>query len=540
MPTRRDLLRAGGAAVGALVGGCSRDQTSSAREVGVVVGEPTAEAAGLEVLAAGGNAVDAIVAAALTAGVVALPSCGIGGYGGSMTLGFADGRVTSIDFNTLSPAALTEDSFRPDGEGNVPGRVNQFGWLAAGVPGTLAGMQLALDRYGTRSFAEAVKPAINHGREGFPVSAGLVRSLENAAEQLLQDPVSAKLLFPGGKPLVEGSVFRNPELADLLDGLAEHGSAEPFYRGAVAAKIAEEFKKNGGIATVEDFAAHRAQEVEPVRLEWHGDVICTAPLTSGGTTIIETLSILKALDWAAMDDPFAQRHAQLEAMRIAWDDRLKLFGDLAHVDAPVERLLSSEYAEQSAARVRQAVADKRPLEIEGDWLEQVGTIHLSAADSDGNMAALTLTHGGGFGARVTVEGLGLILGHGMSRFDPRPGKANSPGPRKRPLHNMCPTVVMRGGKPALAVGARGGRRIPNAVLATLLSFCGFKESGGEAIDAPRMHTESGMRLTLDDRWSVDDRSAFRGLGYEVDEASVATASATYREPTGDRLTTAQR
>ena len=203
-------------------------------------------------------------------------------------------------------------------------------------------------------------------------------------------------------------------------------------------------------------------------------------------------------------------------------------------------MLSDSYADECAGRVRKAVDEKKPLEINSDWLEQNGTIHLSAADSDGNMAALTLTHGGNFGARVTVDGMGLVLGHGVSRFDPHPGRANSPGPHKRPLHNMVPTVVMRDGKPVLAVGARGGRRIPDAVLAVLTEFCGFKRSGPDSIEAARMHTEGGMRLQLDDRWSDPEREFFAGLGYETERASVAIASAASFDGGAESFVTAQR
>ncbi|MCP5116284.1 MAG: gamma-glutamyltransferase, partial [bacterium] len=288
-----------------------------------------------------------------TAGVVAPQSCGIGGYGGHMTLAFAEtGKVTSIDFNSTAPMALREDSFTPDADGKVPDEVNQFGWLAAGVPGTLAGMQLALDRYGTKSFSEVVRPAIRFAREGIEVSERLARSISGASKQLHQDPATKRLLFHSDKPLPAGGMYRNPDLADMLETLAGHDSVDSFYRGDIAERNASAFRSNGGIATVEDFAAHRAREVEPVRFDWHGDAIYTAPLTAGGTTIIETLSILRALDWMAIEEPFLSRHAGLEAMRIAWDDRLRLFGDPEHVDVPVDRLLSDTYAEKMAARVR--------------------------------------------------------------------------------------------------------------------------------------------------------------------------------------------
>ncbi len=524
---RREFMKVG--AAGAMLAGCggAPEQPAATALEGVVIGEPTAAKDGHAMLAAGGNVVDAIVSAALTAGVVAVPSCGIGGYGGHMTIAMADsGEVVSIDFNSLSPAAQTEDRFTPGPDGKVEGQVNQWGWLASGVPGTLAGMDLALQRYGTKSFADALQPAIGHAREGFAVSAGLARSIDNAKAQFLQDPGAAALFCPGGKPLAEGDTYKNPDLAAMLEELAAAGSSEPFYRGAIAEKIVAAFQKNGGIMTVDDFAALRAEVVEPLRLEWQGYELFTAPLTAGGATIFETLSILDAAGFASIDDPVERTHAWLEALRIAWRDRLEYFGDPQVVEVPMDRLLSKTYADESAALVKAAVAEKRPVELELDWLEQVGTIHLSAADAAGNMAALTLTHGGGFGARVVVEGMGLLLGHGISRFDPRPGRANSPGPRKKPLHNMCPTIVRRDGKPVLAVGARGGRRIPNSVLSVLLDFC--RDGGGsvaQAIAAPRLHVEGGLDMALDSAWDSSMADALTEIGYKVRNASVAIASA---------------
>jgi gamma-glutamyltranspeptidase/glutathione hydrolase len=524
---RRDFMKL--SAAGALLAGCggeSVQQPSDSQRQGAVVGEPAAAEDGTAMLTAGGNVVDAIVTAALTAGVVAVPSCGIGGYGGHMTLAFADsGEVVSIDFNSIAPAALTENYFAPGPDGVVEGQVNQWGWLASGVPGTLAGMDLAIQKYGSKTFSDALRPAIRRAREGFPVEAGLARAIDGAKEQFLRDPGAAALFCPGGKPLAEGATYRNPDLASMLETLAAAGSAEPFYRGPIAERIAAQFQKNGGIATVEDFAALRAEVVEPLRMEWRGHELFTAPLTAGGATMFETLSILNALEFSSIDDAFARTHSWLEALRIAWKDRLDLFGDPRFTDVPMDRLLSPEYAQECASRVRKAVEEGKPLDLQIDWIEQVGTIHLSAADAAGNMAALTLTHGGGFGARVVVEGMGLALGHGVSRFDPRPGRANSPGPRKKPLHNMCPTIVRREGKPVLAVGARGGRRIPNSVLSVLLDFCRDGGSVEQAIAAPRLHVEGGLNASLDNAWDAETPEKLASIGYEVAQASVAVASA---------------
>lgn len=476
-----------------------------------------------------GNAVDTAVTAALSAGVTELAACGIAGYGGHMVIAMADGRVTSIDYNSLAPAAMRHDTFAPDSKGIVPDS-HDHGWLSAGVPGTIAGLQLALEQYGTKTFAEVLKPAIQFAREGFKLPEEAAKYIHGAKDILGQDPGSRGLLFQGGKPLASGILFRNPDLAVVLETLAEAGSVEPFYRGEIGEKIAKAFQDNGGILTADDMAAYEASEVEPVHLNWRGYDIYTAPLTAGGATSLEAINILKALGWENLVNEDEQNHARLEALRIAWDDRLKLFGDLTQADVPMDRLTSHAYAEQMADRVRQAIVARKPQQIATQSREQDGTVHISCVDGEGNMVALTLTHGVNFGARVTVDGLGLILGHGMSRFDPNPQHPNSPGSRKKPLHNMCPTIVTKGGKPVLALGGRGGRRIPNAIFDVLMNFVGQDRTMEESIEAPRMVTQGGMTVECDDKWSIEDKEYLRSVGYEVSDAQSARISAASFDP----------
>lgn len=476
-----------------------------------------------------GNAVDTAVTAALTAGVTELPACGIAGYGGHMVIAMADGRVTAIDYNSVAPAAMRRDMFTPDANGVVPS-AHDHGWLSAGVPGTIAGMQLALEKYGTKTFAEALQPAIKAAREGFEIPETVVGYILRAQEILTKDPASLRLLFPGGKPLAAGALFRNPELADVLETLAEANSAEPFYRGGIGEKIAQAFQDNGGILTASDMAEYAAAEVEPVHLEWRGYDIHTAPLTAGGATSLEAVNILKALGWENLASEDEQNHARLEALRIAWRDRLTLFGDPAKAEVPLGRLMSDSYAERMAERVRQAIDRREPQRIATRSREQNGTVHISCVDAAGNMVAMTLTHGVNFGARVTVDGLGLILGHGMSRFDPNPRHPNSPGSRKKPLHNMCPTIVMRDSKPVLAVGGRGGRRIPSAIVDVLVNYVGLDRTMEESIDAPRMVTQGGLTVQCDDQWTEEGKEYLAKIGYEVSDAQSARMSAAAFDP----------
>ena len=489
---------------------------------GVVSGHLQGAAAGQRIMEDGGNAVDGIVAAALVAGVVDIGACGPGGYGGHMTIAMVNRPVRVIDFNSTAPVAARHDMFDTAPDGSVPGRVNEIGWLAAGVPGTLGGMQLANDLFGTRSIGDLLAPAIGLARGGFPLPEGTVRGVRSSLEILRRDAGSAELLLVDGEPPSPGAIFRNPDLATMLESLADAGSLDGFYRGEIGRIIAGAFQDNGGLVTFDDMAAYQAQEVDPLVFEWMGQTVYTAPLTAGGATIVEALSILRALD--SSGGSLGSSRARLESLRVAWKDRLDLFGDPEHSDVPLARLLSAPYAGEMAGRVAAALDRGRALPIETLSREHDGTISLSAADDEGNIAALTLTHGGGFGSRVTVPGLGLILGHGVSRFDPRPGHPNSPGPGKRPLHNMCPTIVARDGRPWLALGGRGGRRIPNAVFDVLAAVLTGK-TVDEAMAAPRMHTDGNMRVTLEESWPEADVNAIRQMGYEVGTGRSATVSA---------------
>jgi gamma-glutamyltranspeptidase/glutathione hydrolase len=518
------------------------DPSATAPSTGRVVGQPQGARAGAEVLAAGGNAVDAVVAAALVAAVTDIQQCGIGGYGGHMTLAVEAGRrVVSIDFNSAAPRAARPDMFLLDARGQVKGAVNLHGWLAAGVPGTLAGLQLALDRFGTQPFARLVQPALRYARDGFEVGPSLAAAVRNGRAQLAKDPEASRLLLPGGEPLRPGSRFRNPALADLLQTLAERGSVESFYRGDVARRIAESFRANGGLVTEADLADYRARVLEPLSLSWCGCTVRTAPLTAGGATVLEALAVLRALGWESLppDDPHTTR-ARLEALRLAWDDRLRLLGDPEQADVPLDRLLSPKYAQRLAERVRAALREGRPVAATGDGRSAAGTVHLSAADGQGNLAALTLTHGEGFGARVAAAGLGLFLGHGMSRFDPRPGHPNAPGPGKRPLHNMCPTVVLRGGRAVAAVGAVGGRKIPNAVFDVLARLVGRGASLEEAVAAPRLHTDGRLTVVADAGWPPRDLDHLRQAGYTIQKGAAAVVHAAAFDPHSGAVRTASR
>lgn len=520
---------------------------------GVLSGEPTAEKVAARVLADGGNFVDALVAGALAGAVAAPHQTGIGGYGASIIIARADGkRVVCIDANSAAPAAAHAAMFKPDDKGNVPGRVNETGWLAAGVPGILAGLQLALDRHGTRSFRDSVAPAIAVARDGFKLPANLATTIRSFSTLAKTHEGGRKLFFKDDEPLAAGDTYRNPEVAALLETLAQRNSVDSFYRGDIAQRIGEVFQKHGGLVTAKDMAAYQAREVEPLGFEWNGCDVRTAPLTSGGLTTLQALTTLRELGWCRAGDfqspPVAPEadgrrlqvagtaptHARLEALRLAWADRLALLGDPEHAKVPVAKLLSADYARETAEKVRRAVKEGKILAHATASRPHTGTINLSVVDKAGNLAAITLTHGNGFGARVTVDGLGLTLGHGMSRFDPHPGHPNCPGPGKRPLHNMVPTVVLREGRPVLAVGGRGGRKIPNALFEVLTHYVALGQPMEAALAAPRLHTEGNLNLELEAKWPAAEVEALAKLGYKTKTAGSATMSAaTFNPQTGE-------
>lgn len=525
MWTRRELLQTGGYAALAALAGPGR----AAKENGRVTGNSAAPLTGNAMLAAGGNAADAIIAAAFAATVVSPCNTGIGGYGGHAVISTPDGKVTVIDFNSMAPAAARADMFPLDADGKVRGGIDRHGWLAAGVPGIPAGLELVLKRFGTRPLAEVIQPALAFARDGIRLSEEDATGIRNAVPEFSRSPYASQVYLPGGAPPKAGELFKNPDLARVLETFAQRGSVDSFYRGDIAQQIAEAFRKHGGIVTAADLAAYHAREVPALSLIWNGCTVRTAPLTAGSTTMIQALHTLKALDWGREGSgEITARHAQLEALRIAWDDRLKYLGDPEHAKVPLDRLLSERYAQASAERVRAAVRDRKPVAARTDGRPAHGTVHLSAVDGNGMMAALTLTHGGDLGSQVVVDGLGVVLGHGMSRFDPHPDHPNAPGPRKRPMHNMCPTVVLRDGKPVAAVGAAGGRMIVNSVFAVLAQYVGRGASLGSALAAPRLHTEGDLNVLLDPAISEAEEAYFRSLGYTTKRGKQALVNAVGR------------
>ena len=487
--TRRTALKL---TCGAAFGASHALALANDERAGIVMGEPKAAEVGNQVLKDGGNAIDAIIAGALAGAIHAPNQYGIGGYGGHMIVRLANGSIKCIDFNTAAPAGA---------------KVATYGWQASGVPGILAGLQTALDRFGTRPFKEVVQPAIDLAENGFAISQGLANAIRSQEKELKADPASARLYFP------KDNVLRNPDLARMLRRLASLNSVRDFYEGEIARQIADAFAKNGGLVTAKDLAQYKAYDfLQPLSVQWKDFTIYTAPLPAGGDSVLRMFAVLKDLPPDLIGE-----HALLETMRVVWHERLTRLGD--SIFEPLQRL-----DENLADRVKAAVKKGTRVDQATTSQPHRGTVHLNTADSKGNVAALTLTHGNAFGACVTVPGLGLTLGHGMSRFVSEAGHPNAPAAGKRPLTNMCPTLVMRDNKPVLALGAAGGRLIVNTVFHVLWNFVGGKDHQ-EAIRAPRWHTEGGTELALEKAWPDSVRARFEKLGYEVKPGGAAVARA---------------
>ena len=479
--TRREMLvtSAQMAGVAVLGGACAGERAQIKTQRGILFGDKAGAKAAEQIYASGGNAIDATVAAAFVAGIGSPSKCGIGGYGGSAMIA-QGGNIFCIDFNSVAPAAAKPDMYPLNAKGEVVGRANFHGWLAAGVPGVPAGLELLLQKFGTKSLREVLQPAI-----------------ELAAKQT-----------PNPR-------FSYPALRETLMTFAARNSVDSYYRGDIAHIIAEAFAKHGGIVTTRDLAAYHARLVTPYHYKWGDATIYTAPLCSGGLTTLEALSIFKATRFAEQKSSNERTHAQLEALRLAWRDRGNLLGDPEFVEVPVEKLLSADYARESANQIESAVAARKAMHIDVPRIQQTGTVNLSAADHQGTLVAITLTMGNGYGAQVTVEKVGMVLGHGMARFDPQPGHANSVASGKRPLHNMCPMMMSVHEKPTIAIGAAGGTKIPNALFEFFCNHIGEKQSFFSSIDAPRFNTTGSLDTRVEKEFPPEQRAYLQQAGFKV-------------------------
>ncbi|MBR1161268.1 gamma-glutamyltransferase [Bradyrhizobium elkanii] len=498
-----------------------------AAENGMVVSaQHLATQVGVEVLKRGGNAVDAAVAVGYAL-AVAYPAAGNLGGGGFMTIQFADGRKTFLDFRETAPRGATADMYL-DKEGKIVAGLSTKGHLAVGVPGSVAGMEYAREKYGTMKRADVIAPALQLAEDGFVLDRGDIQMLDSAVDDLRQDPPSAAIFLNNGKPFQVGERLVQHELAETLREISKRGT-DGFYKGWVGAAIVAASQGGKGLLTQEDLDNYRVRELAPVECDYRGyHVVSAPPPSSGGVVICEMLNILEGYPLKELGYHSAQAvHYQIEAMRHAYVDRNSYLGDPDFVKNPLERLLDKTYAAQIRAAIDPAKAGvSRDIKPGVSPHEGSNTTHYSIADKDGNAVSVTYTLNDWFGAKVTAAKTGVLLNDEMDDFTAKvgvpnlyglvQGEANAIVPGKRPLSSMSPTIVSKDGKPVIVMGTPGGSRIITAVLLTMINAIDYGMNAQEAVDMPRFHQQWLPEATnLEDyTLSPDTRKILEGMGHK--------------------------
>jgi gamma-glutamyltranspeptidase/glutathione hydrolase len=488
----------------------------------VVANHPLGSAAGAEMLAAGGNAVDAAIGALFALTVVEPMMVGI--FGAGMThLRLADGRHLVIDNYTTAPAASRPDMFTPVSDTwpdylRAEGDVNLVGVLSAGVPGTLKGWAEVVARFGCLDLETVMQPAIRHAERGFRATPYLVEAVKTTAPDLARFPETARTFLPGGAPIKAGDLVTMPDYAATLRHIAAKG-AGVLYGGDLGATVAEYVRRSGGIISLEDLAGYRTVERQPIRGGYRGfEITGPPPPTAGGLHLVEMLNILEGFDPRGLGFGTAEYfHLIAEVLKIGFADRNACTGDPAFVDIPVDRLLSKEHAAARRAEIR---ADRA-----GEYGAIVGmtggvpagsahTTHVTTADADGNVVAMTQTINNLFGSKATVPGTGMLLNNTMGLFDPHPGTPASIAPGKRVTSSMAPTIILRDGKPAWALGLPGGVRIFTSVFQAVVNLIDHRMSLQEALEAPRIWSQ-GQELEMEQDIPAAVRDAVAARGHRV-------------------------
>ncbi|HDL6606949.1 TPA: gamma-glutamyltransferase [Yersinia enterocolitica] len=496
----------------------------------VVTSQHLASQVGTDILKMGGNAVDAAVAVGYAQAVVN-PCCGNIGGGGFMTIHLADGTDTFINFRETAPAAASADMYL-DKEGKVTKDASLYGYLAAGVPGTVLGMDSAQKKYGKLTRQQVMAPAIKLAREGFVLTRADTDILDTTVKRFRQDPESARIfLRKNGEALQPGDRLIQTDLADTLTAISEKGP-DAFYQGKIPQSVEAAAKKGGGILTAADFANYKITETAPITCSYRGyKFVSSPPPSSGGVTLCETLNVLEGYDLKSMGfNSAAYIHTLTEAMRHAYMDRNTFLGDPEFVKNPIDRLLSKSYA---ADIRKQIVANKATPSVEVQPgmqpHEKPETTHYSIVDHDGNAVSTTYTVNGRFGAVVIAPGTGFFLNDEMDDFTVKVGEqnlyglvqgaTNSIAPGKRPLSSMSPTLVTKDGKTFMVLGSPGGSRIITITLQTALNVIDHGMAPQEAVDAPRIHHQwLPDEVYYEQRGvSADSLNLLKTMGYKMVE-----------------------
>lgn len=515
-----------------------------ARQGMVVSNDLIASQVGVEVLKRGGNAVDAAVAVGLALAVT-YPAAGNIGGGGFMLVRLADGSSTFFDFREKAPASAFRDMFRtvknPDAiSSDYQGQQMQLalsesvvGWRAPGVPGTVRGLEMASKRFGKLPWKEVVSPAVKLARDGFEVHYNLAASLKNSTHLLGRFPETKRVFLRDGNFYEPGEVFRQPDLATVLERIAERGSAG-FYEGETAALIAKAMQDNGGEITLEDLKDYHAVERKPLETTYNGYQVLTAPPpSSGGVGIVQMLGMLEGSGYQQGGFNAASTwHYLAEVMRRYYADRSEYLADPDYYSVPLGRLLDRQYLASRRGTISREQASKSDEVLPGKapGYESMETTHYSVVDAAGNAVAVTYTLNGSYGSGVTVPGTGILLNNEMDDFSTKPGEPNMFGlvqgeanrvePGKRPLSSMTPTILSKDGKLFMVVGSPGGGRIINAVLQAILNVVDFQMNAQAAVEAPRIHHQwQPDKLYVQEGVSPDTRAILSAMGHDVTPGS---------------------
>lgn len=466
---------------------------------------PAASRVGLDVLDEGGNAVDAAVATTFALNVARPQSCGVGG-GGFMVYRGADGEAAALDFRETAPAAITADAFTGDGI-----YTTFTGHKTIGVPGTVAGMDAALERYGTTTLADAVAPAESLARNGVEVQPVVAGEMAANARRLALFPEAAGQFLKNGEPYEAGETIVQPDLAETFSQIAV-GGPEAFYEGEIAEEIVADMEGAGdypgddGLMTLDDLASYEAKWREPLVGDYRGsEVVAMPPPTSGGVATLQMLEILEGYDLAGQGRYSTDTlHQMAEAEKIAFADRGEYLADPDFVDVPVDELTSEDYAEERRGDIPSDEAGEyEPGSFEGSGSEggetnpDTNTTHVSVVDAEGNAVALTCTIEQSFGSAVVAPGTGFLLNNELTDFS-EPGTANEPEPGKRPRSSINPLIVTQGGEPTLVTGAAGGVTIIMGAFQAALNHMDFGLGPAEAVDAARLDEAEPSEMSLED------------------------------------------
>jgi gamma-glutamyltranspeptidase / glutathione hydrolase len=500
---------------------CQKQIASGSRGM-VVSNHPLASAAGAEMLAAGGNAVDAAIATLFALTVVEPMMIGIIG-GGMAHIRLADGSHRVVDGQSTVPLAVKPDTYRPKPGSahdvfDTVGDENLVGPKSVGAPGSLKAWCETLARFGTMSLADVMQPAIKHAARGFAVTPYLHECIGDAAADMLKDDPISKIYFRDGAPLKVGEKVVQSEYAETLTLIAKEGEAA-LYGGPLGDVFVDYMERNGGFITHKDLAWYKTVERAPIRASYRGwEILGPPPPAASGVHITQMLNILEGYDIGAMGFGTAGTiHLLAEVLKIAFADRAAASGDPDFINVPVARLTSKDYADERRAAIDPKRAQAWSAGVK--QLEGAHTTHMTAADAFGNVVATTQTINNLFGAKFLIPGLGVIPNNYMNLFDPRPGNALSVQPGKRVTTSMSPMMALRGGKIAYALGLPGGKRIFPSAFQALINLIDHGMSLQEAVEAPRVWTE-GNALEVELAVGEDVRAELTSLGHTV--ARVAT------------------